>query len=185
MAAAQAAANRRLIWSTLRPTRRQQDPGCEQGDVFAENRRARSSSAATSSSGGARVSAWTVAPSGFSPAPMFPFPVAGGAAAADARAARRTPPRSAFFSSLGTFRETPERPSPTVRRPGRRCRGPCAADTRNGPARHRWGDRAAAPCSCGTARTSLRTRAAMQPGLPGKRADCRTHRPRRRRRHPA
>ena len=39
---------------------------------------------------------------------------------------------------------------------GRR-RGPCAADTHNGPAGHRWDGRAATPCSCGTARTSLRT----------------------------
>ena len=36
-----------------------------------------------------------------------------------------------FFLITGTFRETPERPSPTVRRPGRRCHDPSdAADAR-------------------------------------------------------
>ena len=74
---------------------------------------------------------------------------------------------------------------PCRRRPGRRCRGPCAADTRNGHAGRRWDDRAAAPCSCGTARTRLRTRAAMPADLPGTRDGCRTHTPRRRRRRPA
>ena len=70
----------------------------------------------------------------------------------------------------------------TVRRPGRRCRGPCAADTHNGHAGRRWDGRAVAPCSCGTVRTRLRMRAATPVGLSETRAGCRTHTPRRRRR---
>ena len=65
-----------------------------------------------------------------------------------------------LFSHRWALPGIPERPSPTVRRPARRCRDPCDAGTHNAPAGHRWGDRAATPCSCGTARTPLRTRAA-------------------------
>ena len=61
----------------------------------------------------------------------------------------------------------------TVRRPGRRCRGPCAADTHNGHAGRRWDDRAVAPCSCGTAHTRLRTRVVTPADSLGMHDGCR------------
>ena len=74
---------------------------------------------------------------------------------------------------------------PTVRKPGRRCRDPCAADTRNGHAGRHWDDLAAGPCSCGTAHSRLPTHAATPVDLSGPRAGHWTRIPRRRRRRPA
>ena len=63
-------------------------------------------------------------------------------------------------------------PSPIVRTPGRRCRGPCVADTQSGHAARRRGGPAAAPCSCGTVHTRVPTRAAMPADLSGTSAGC-------------
>ena len=68
----------------------------------------------------------------------------------------------------------------TVRRPGRRCRAPCAIDNHNGHAGRRWDGSVAAPCSSGTARTRLPTRVATPVDLSGPRAGHWTRTPRRR-----
>ena len=69
---------------------------------------------------------------------------------------------------------------PSLRKPGRRRRGPCAVAAHNRHAGRRCHDRATAPCRLGSARTRRQTRAATLADWPGPPTGCRIRTPRRR-----